>query len=438
MKSIHFGSLSGMLRGFLLLAISFCFASTTNHLSATEYFVDSLIGNDANPGHELSPWKTIEKVNNTALNPGDIVRLKRGSFWREGLIIKSDSITVDAYGPGSTLPVLSGAVLIPSIAWSLHQGNIYVAEVGNIAQPTQIYVDDVLCELARDPDVGYNTVTDNSPNNTTFIDSNQTHTRWAFEGATLLARSNNWSVDTLRISHYDEATHTITTIDPLVSKTMKAGWGYVLRNKLWMLNRPGEWYYDPSDRKLYLWTPTNDSPANHTVEVSQISNVVESSGNSNVTIRNLKIIRGNSHNVHITDGTTSYEPTKSGNRVNNLVLEGGNLGLFFKSKNSEVRDNVIVDTLWCGLFFQGPDNTISNNRINNAGNMGIPAMLNGDPQYIGSDNPLNLGGLGIFTRGVNRSVISGNEVRNSGYVGIRATGENLLVANNTVDISVRS
>ncbi|MFN3876524.1 MAG: right-handed parallel beta-helix repeat-containing protein, partial [Flavobacteriales bacterium] len=45
-------------------------------------------------------------------------------------------------------------------------------------------------------------------------------------------------------------------------------WGYFMRNKLELLDAPGEWYLDRAADQLYLWCPGNANPNNHLVEAS--------------------------------------------------------------------------------------------------------------------------------------------------------------------------
>jgi hypothetical protein len=64
------------------------------------------------------PWKTIAKVNATALRPGQSVGFKRGEVWREMLTpgqsgTPGSPITFAAYGVGAQ-PIISGADLVSS------------------------------------------------------------------------------------------------------------------------------------------------------------------------------------------------------------------------------------------------------------------------------------------------------------------------------------
>lgn len=95
--------LTGMLQG----------ASSPASAAGTAYFVSDA-GNDGNDG--ISPataWKSLDKVNATALEPGDSVSFRRGDTWTGGLIINHSgtarsAITLNGYGDGSPPTILVG------------------------------------------------------------------------------------------------------------------------------------------------------------------------------------------------------------------------------------------------------------------------------------------------------------------------------------------
>ncbi len=51
--------------------------------TGSTYYVDQTLGNDANSGTILSPWKTLAKAKTAVLNSGDALLLKCGETWRE-------------------------------------------------------------------------------------------------------------------------------------------------------------------------------------------------------------------------------------------------------------------------------------------------------------------------------------------------------------------
>lgn len=73
----------------------------------TSYYVDSANGFDSNSGtSEDDPWQTLSKVKNYSFLPGDIIHLRSGSYWSEGLEINSfgveaQPILVTSYGVGA-------------------------------------------------------------------------------------------------------------------------------------------------------------------------------------------------------------------------------------------------------------------------------------------------------------------------------------------------
>lgn len=73
-------------------------------LQAATYYVDSSQGDDTKAGTDATtPWKTIEKVNQTELQAGDKVLLKRGGVWSGQLTIHNaggdgNPIYIGAYG----------------------------------------------------------------------------------------------------------------------------------------------------------------------------------------------------------------------------------------------------------------------------------------------------------------------------------------------------
>lgn len=80
------------------------------HAAGTSYYVDSVNGQDSNPGLLSSQaWRTLAPVNKHTFEPGDTIYFARGSSWDTGLIVKSSGtadnpITLTSYGSGA-MPV---------------------------------------------------------------------------------------------------------------------------------------------------------------------------------------------------------------------------------------------------------------------------------------------------------------------------------------------
>ena len=89
----------------LLLSFSLC--------AQNQYYLSSSTGNDNNNGSQTQPWKTLSKLSNTTLGPGDTVYFKKGDTLRGHYVVngsgtEGNPITFKSYGSGNQ-PVISGS-----------------------------------------------------------------------------------------------------------------------------------------------------------------------------------------------------------------------------------------------------------------------------------------------------------------------------------------
>lgn len=97
--------------------------------SPATYYIDSIQGGDSQTGtSEAKPWKSLAKLKTTKLKPGDSIRLKRGSIWREPLDLSASGsaslpITITSYGDGNDQPTISGMVL--TSGWTQHSPTVW-------------------------------------------------------------------------------------------------------------------------------------------------------------------------------------------------------------------------------------------------------------------------------------------------------------------------
>jgi hypothetical protein len=98
---------------FVLIAAAVLGADSPARSAAHTYFVDSERGDDENAGTSTAAaWRTLARVNDASLRPGDRVLLRRGASWPGTLRIDGSGserapIVVTAYGRGR-LPVVRG------------------------------------------------------------------------------------------------------------------------------------------------------------------------------------------------------------------------------------------------------------------------------------------------------------------------------------------
>ncbi len=89
----------------LLLSFSLC--------AQNQYYLSSSTGNDNNNGSQTQPWKTLSKLSNITLGPGDTVYFKKGDTFRGHYVVngsgtEGNPITFTSYGTGNQ-PILSGS-----------------------------------------------------------------------------------------------------------------------------------------------------------------------------------------------------------------------------------------------------------------------------------------------------------------------------------------
>ncbi|HUA32613.1 MAG TPA: right-handed parallel beta-helix repeat-containing protein [Candidatus Binataceae bacterium] len=119
--------LASALAGAVLFGV--IFTGIARSASARTYYIDAS-GTDSNPGTDpATPWRSLAKVSNAVLAPGDVVALKAGDTWRGTLALHSSGavdhpITITRYGSGPP-PIISGADVISG--WRLEHDGVWSA-----------------------------------------------------------------------------------------------------------------------------------------------------------------------------------------------------------------------------------------------------------------------------------------------------------------------
>jgi parallel beta helix pectate lyase-like protein len=107
---------------------------------ARSFYLDPA-GADSSSGTSPStPWRTVARVNATALDPGDTFYFKRGGIWREMIDpirggAAGSPVTFTAYGSGPP-PIISGSDVVTG--WAAAGGGVYRA---HSLKPNNVYLD---------------------------------------------------------------------------------------------------------------------------------------------------------------------------------------------------------------------------------------------------------------------------------------------------------
>ncbi len=459
-------------RRLLVLAI---FALFSGFVSAATYYVSSSAGNDNNNGtSDQTPFASITRVNQLSLAPGDRVLFRCGDTFRGPALVLTDSgasgnpITIGSYPDTGCAdqPLLSGA--FPVSGWSVFSGNIYVADLNSGGNSglfpnglNQLFEGDARLPFGRWPnrdagDGGFSTV-DQAPSGTQITD-NQLPTNVNWTGAIAHIKAIRWS-----ITNREVVGHSGTTLQLGTATDCYQGcqdWGYWLSNHLATLDSEGEWYYDASANRVYLYS-AGGSP-----QGIEGSAVMESQGGSidwglvvlgdhlrgslsYVTVDNLHVTRSFEHGITTPTNSETQEPQGLILR-NNTVSDcdgiglnlavwawnlGGNSG-WRGGTNLTVENNTITRINHMGINLYSRDSLFRGNHvsdialIDNLGASGMGCGLTGSQGFctefgdgvrIKLDNP-------TFTAFGN--TFEHNRIERTGYCGIDIFGRENIIREN--------
>jgi hypothetical protein len=361
--------------------------------NANTYYVSSSSGNDAYPGTQAQPFKTVAKVNSlqSSLKAGDHVLFKCGDTWRGELLTLTKSgtsgspITYSSYPTAcANQPILSGTQ--PITGWTVYSGHIYVATLTAGANAglfpngiNQLFRDGKRQLLGRWPnlnagDGGYATV-DAQSDSTHITDSQLPAVNWA--GATLHLKVIRWSMVNRNITARSGTTLTLATGNPEYNATTCpyttncSGWGYFINNSLNTLDQDGEWYYDKTAHKVYYYSL--DNPSTHTIEGS----VIPANASNNLGAINLGAQAGSPLNYLVVDNFKIIGWYKHGIAAPTNLTP--NESTYLTLQNNQIFD-VDADgiNLWTWVFGSANDDwrggnyiSILNNTISGANHFGI-------------------------------------------------------------------
>ncbi|MFN8598078.1 MAG: hypothetical protein U0559_18085, partial [Anaerolineae bacterium] len=262
------------------LLVSLCSAPVTR-AAGTTYYVSMTSGADSNNGlSTATSFKTIAKVNALNLQPGDQILFKCGDVWRGEMLMITDSgasanpIVFGSYPTSdcANKPILSGAQAVSG--WSAYSGQIYVATLSAATFPNglnQLFRNGQRLTFGRWPnldagDGGYATVSAQPAVNQLTSALSLPAGNW--KDATIHLKVIRWSMVNRDITAQNGSTLTLNANVSCPYTANCTGWGFFINNSLNALDRDGEWWYDKTNRKVYLYSTTNPNSA--TIEGSVI------------------------------------------------------------------------------------------------------------------------------------------------------------------------
>lgn len=384
------------------------------------FYLSSSIGNDSYTATQAqnpsTPWKTIEKINNSMnlIDPGDSILFKRGDvFFGNILFTRSGSIGMkiafSAYGTGP-LPVISGAR--PVTNWIRYSGNIWQSDLPELTNKiTNLLINGETMQMGRYPNSdaqnkGY-LIIDSHSGRTSITSSSLSGFNWT--GAEAVIRTKRWILDRVGIQLHQNNT---LTFNLSTSYEISDGFGYFIQNHLGTLDKEGEWFYNPAQKRLFLYSISD--PNLKKVEASSIATTFEANSIQYFSVSNLEL-RGASNSAINILSSGQFD------LINNSVTRSGNLGINIRNcTNGIINFNEIRSPNNNGIAISGSNSMqINNNILKSIGiRPGMGGSSNG--QY-----------LGMFLNGT-YITCENNKLDSIGYVGIFFEGNNITIKNNVI------
>jgi len=378
--------------------------------SASYYLSEN--GKDSNRGTVLTePWQTLAPLSKILPNlaPGDSILFERGSTFRGNLEIfrsgtKEKSIYIGAYGSGRN-PVIKGSILLSD--WTVYKKNIWVTDC-QTCKPLlcQFFINGSSQPLGRFPDIGYRSLQAYQSKNS-FTDSTLSFPDDYWKNAEVVVKSSRWTIDKLPVSDFHKNEFTSITSP---SYSLESGLGYFIQNHINTLNRNGEWYFDPSSQKLYLYFDDPLTIKNLKTEVAIYTDGLIMNKTRFVRIENLEFNQFTGTGIQIKDSdyisieaitikntTNGLEISECKNPIvkNNRIENSSNNGVEWKNNDKgEFTGNEITKTgmvagqgksgngTYISLLINGEsphsENLFINNRIDSTGYIGIDFRTGGN------------------------------------------------------------
>ena len=407
--------------------------SATDPTPAFGVYVDAERGDDRATGSFAAPWRTLSRLSSVTLLAGQGIYLRCGSVWREALVLNgrqlADGSVVAGYGDECTKrkAIISGADDF-SGGWRVHAGGGWARSLpAGTSKISQLFVDGRPMRTAQWPNAsaaaGAGRAAAGDSASTMRIAASPTERATLagkdLAGATVQLRTQPWLIETRRV---------LVSADGRLELERAPDWKldasktYVLQDKLWMLDVPGEYFHDTATQTLYLMPPAGSAGAElnqRLVEGSVRDVAMQLADRSRLVVRDLgfyaaridglrmvntpaaRISQVQAHHtaavgVHLSAAPQTAAGAAAGSMLQDSVLFGnGRYGVeaTFVQQSQILRNHVLATGL-------GPQHTA-----------GVIAGISAGPGGRTEGNLVDGAGyLGIHFSSRDGSVVSGNTV----------------------------
>ena len=234
-------------------------------------------------------------------------------------------------------------------------------------------------------------------------------------GTTVRIRTNAWTIEEVKTNGYSGSRLSLATpsLYPITT-----GWGYYLLGQLWMLDSPGEWFYDKVSQTAYVWMPDGAAPAAPLL-ATYLPVGIESAGRQHtifdgIAVRNV----GVGANMRSTSGVVLRNARIENTAGAGVDASGGAGNLVDQNVISRTGGDAITAVDYILPTATGMQ--ITNNRIDQSGVL------------VSGNTVLSLPtASGAAIRAGYKATVIGNTLRDTGYVGVWMLGQS-SVRNNYI------
>ncbi len=231
-------------------------------------------------------------------------------------------------------------------------------------------------------------------------------------GTGIRIRTNKWTISDRKITSVSGSR---LYFDSPTPASLSRGWGYFLYGQRWMLDEPGEWYFDAATQTVYVWMPDSAAP-DWRVSVGQQAVGIQASNLSHIRIDGLAI-RNVDTGVHMQEATNIV--------LRNLTIAdtlsfGVNALL---SKDSGIENSQIIRTLGDAIYASPPG--LDSDRFHAYDNLIIDSSIQSKNGIV-SSLP---GPARVAIESGRSSVIRGNRIYGAAYIGILPSSNSVVSGN---------
>lgn len=254
-------------------------------------------GSDKNPGTIHKPFASLEAAQLKARKSSEPVNVfvRAGTYYLAKPIVftPQDSRKADnklTFKPYQNEKVLLSGAKPLALKWTRQESNIYKAKVAGDVSMDQLYADGQLLRMARYPN----------------YDASSSHFGGYSEDVLAPERIKKWKNPEGAFIHslhsHEWGGYHYKVVGKETDGTLKLEGGYQNNRQMGMhkkyrfienvfeeLDAPGEWYYDHTDKNLYVYIPNGQDPNRMTWLTPQLKSLVEFRGDAQHPVRNISI-----------------------------------------------------------------------------------------------------------------------------------------------------